>query len=39
MIAAVAWRSEAILLAQDVDLVRVAEVLGVQIDEASFHGP
>ena len=32
LIAAVAWRRGATLLAQDVDLVRVAEVIGVEID-------
>lgn len=37
MIAAVAWRHEAILLAQDVDLVRVADVIGIRIDEASLR--
>ena len=34
LIAAVAWRRGAILLAQDVDLCRVAEVIGVAIDVA-----
>jgi len=32
LIAAVAWRRGATLLAQDVDLHRVAEVIGVAID-------
>jgi predicted nucleic acid-binding protein len=36
MIAAVAWRSGASLLAQDIDLVRVAEVVGIELDEASI---
>lgn len=35
LIAAVAWRCGAVLLAQDVDLVRVAGVLGVGLDEAT----
>jgi predicted nucleic acid-binding protein len=34
LIAAVAWRRGAALLAQDVDLHRVAEVIGVAIDAA-----
>ena len=34
LIAAVAWRCGATLLVQDVDLVRVAGVLGVGLDEA-----
>jgi predicted nucleic acid-binding protein len=32
MIAAVAWRSDATLLAQDVDLHRVADVVGIAMD-------
>lgn len=32
LIAAVAWRSDAALLAQDVDLRRVAEVVGIRVD-------
>ncbi len=32
LIAAVAWRTEATLLAQDIDLHRVAEVIGVGVD-------
>jgi predicted nucleic acid-binding protein len=36
MIAAVAWRHGATLLVRDVDLVRVAEVVGVGLDEASL---
>jgi predicted nucleic acid-binding protein len=37
MIAAVAWRHEASLLAQDVDLVRVCRVIGVTMDQASVR--
>lgn len=36
MIAAVAWRHGAAILAADADLVRVAGVLGVQLDPASL---
>jgi len=35
MIAAVAWRREATLLAHDRDLDRVARVVGLEMDEAS----
>ncbi|MFL5796731.1 MAG: PIN domain nuclease [Actinomycetota bacterium] len=35
MIAAVAWRHGAVLLAQDSDLLRVAEVMGIDVDAAS----
>jgi predicted nucleic acid-binding protein len=35
MIAAVAWRRGAVLLTNDADLVRVARVIGVELDEAS----
>ena len=35
MIAAVAWRHAAAILAADVDLKRVAAVIGVQLDPAS----
>ncbi len=38
MIAAVALRYRASLLAHDVDLVRIAVVLGVKLDDASFLG-
>ena len=38
LIAAVAWRRDAILLANDVDLRRVAGVVGIAVDEAS-SGP
>ena len=34
MIAAVAWRHEASLLAQDADLRRVAEVMGIELDRS-----
>ena len=37
MIAAVAWRHEAALLAQDVDLVRVCHVIGITMDQASLR--
>jgi hypothetical protein len=37
MIAAVAWRREAVLLAHDADLDRVARIVGIAIDEASLH--
>jgi predicted nucleic acid-binding protein len=37
MIASVALRSEASLLAHDVDLNRVAKVVGIQMDDASLH--
>ncbi len=35
MIATVAWRHSATLLTRDVDLVRVANVVGIGLDEAS----
>lgn len=35
MIAAVAWRHEAALLARDADLQRVAQVMGIPVDVAS----
>ena len=35
MIAAVAWRREASILAADVDLARLAGVVGIELDEAS----
>jgi hypothetical protein len=35
MIAAVAWRRDATLLAHDLDLGRVAQVMGIELDEAS----
>ena len=37
MIASVAWRSEATLLAHDTDMARVARVVGIQIDGASLQ--
>lgn len=39
LIAAIAWRFGAVLLAQDVDLVRVANVLGVSLDGATTASP
>jgi predicted nucleic acid-binding protein len=37
MIAAVAWRRAAILLAHDADMDRVASVIGIDVDEASLR--
>ncbi len=37
MIAAVAWRNRAALLAQDVDIVQVCQVMGVTMDPASVR--
>jgi predicted nucleic acid-binding protein len=37
MIAAVAWRRRAALLSQDVDLDRVAQVIGIDRDDASLR--
>ena len=37
MIASVAWRLEATLLAHDTDMARVARVVGIQIDGASLQ--
>ena len=37
MIAAVAWRHQATLLACDADLDHVARIIGIQMDEASQH--
>jgi predicted nucleic acid-binding protein len=37
MIAAVAWRREATLLAHDADLDRVAGVVGLNVDDASLR--
>ncbi|MDP9397189.1 MAG: PIN domain nuclease [Actinomycetota bacterium] len=37
MIAAVAWRREAAVLAYDADLDRVAHVIGIELDEASLR--
>jgi predicted nucleic acid-binding protein len=38
MIAAVAWRRGAAVLANDIDLFRVAQVIGIDLDEASLCG-
>jgi predicted nucleic acid-binding protein len=35
MIAAVAWRERAAILARDVDLDRVARVVGIDLDQPS----
>jgi predicted nucleic acid-binding protein len=37
MIAAVAWRRGATLLCRDVDLERVAELIGIELDQASIR--
>jgi predicted nucleic acid-binding protein len=37
MIAAVAWRREASVLAHDADLDRVATVIGIELDRASLR--
>jgi predicted nucleic acid-binding protein len=37
MIASVAWRREATLLAHDADMDRVARVIGIELDEASLR--
>lgn len=37
MIASVAWRSGAALLAYDADLDRVAQVVGIEMDQASLR--
>ncbi len=37
MIAAVAWRAEAVILSSDIDLARVASVVGLDLDEASLR--
>jgi predicted nucleic acid-binding protein len=37
MIASVAWRREAALLAHDADMDRVARVIGIGLDEASLR--
>ena len=37
MIAAVAWRNGAALLAQDVDLMRVCQVIGIALDQSSVR--
>ena len=38
MIAAVAWRQQAVLLAFDADLDRVARVIGIELDQGSQAG-
>lgn len=38
LIAAVAWRNSASLLAYDIDLHRVAGIVGIGMDPASRHG-
>jgi predicted nucleic acid-binding protein len=35
MIAAVAWRHGASLLAQDVDLQHLGQIIGIELDQAS----
>lgn len=37
MIASVALRNEAVLLAHDIDMNRVAKVVGIEMDDASLH--
>ncbi len=37
MIASVAWRPGAVLLAHDIDLDRVARVVGIDLDGASLR--
>jgi len=37
MIASVAWRRDATLLAHDADMDWVARVIGIDIDDASLH--
>ncbi len=39
MIAAVAWRTGASLLANDADLRHVARVIGINLDDASLQAP
>jgi predicted nucleic acid-binding protein len=36
MIAAVAWRRGASLLAQDADLQRLSQIVGIKLDQASL---
>jgi predicted nucleic acid-binding protein len=38
LIAAVAWRTSATLLAYDIDLHRVADIVGIDMDPASHRG-
>lgn len=37
LIASVAWRTEAAVLAHDADLSRVARTIGIELDRASLH--
>ena len=37
MIAAVAWRHGALLLARDVDLLRLGQIVGIELDQASLQ--
>jgi predicted nucleic acid-binding protein len=37
MIASVAWRREAAVLAYDADVDRVARVIGIELDDASLR--
>ena len=37
MIASVTWRNDASLLTNDADLVHIAQVIGISLDEASRH--
>jgi predicted nucleic acid-binding protein len=39
MIAAVAWRTGATLLAHDADIEHLARVVGIQLDDASLRAP
>jgi predicted nucleic acid-binding protein len=39
MIAAVAWRHGATMLAHDSDVHRVGRVVGIELDDASLHAP
>jgi predicted nucleic acid-binding protein len=39
MIAAVAWRQQAVILAFDTDLDRVARVIGIELDHLPLHPP
>jgi len=38
MVASVAWRSGAALLTSDRTLIRIARVVGIEVDRASLHG-
>lgn len=37
MIAAVAWRNDACILSDDADIVRIADVLGIEVDPGSIE--